>query len=423
MTGAADGRSLPDASTKLRLVLDYLPCEACLAQPVVDQDLLCTICARVDRQVAVRVEARTTVLLERPSPPAAPVVIPPAPEPVAVMPMALVVRFSDEREAAPGAREVVVEPLPPARIPLVALRAAAAPQPPPALAPEEPEFNVDDLVTFIPAFQEYFDYAGPLAAHRAYRAPVPREPEPEPVVLAREAPPPEDDFVFRPPDRAPEPSPVEESPIEEVVPIEEVPVERAMTETREEEWAPASDFLPEEETEPVVERTPEPAAEPEEEVFEMEVLPEEEEIFEAELVEDDVVEMELLPDEEAAPAPPAPTSSFGDLWRLRGYDAASDGALGRSGITEVVHLSGHDAGELASRTGIAFDRLVPWIQVADLVQEVGVPLDAAIALVAAGIAGPKGLAEADPDEIADRASAFGGYAVNARDVRRWKRRA
>ncbi|HET6403157.1 MAG TPA: hypothetical protein VFH78_00800, partial [Candidatus Thermoplasmatota archaeon] len=71
--------SLPDAGTKLRLVLDYLPCEACLAQPVDDQELLCSICARLDRQVAVRVGTRTTILLEKPSPPPAPVVIPPAP--------------------------------------------------------------------------------------------------------------------------------------------------------------------------------------------------------------------------------------------------------------------------------------------------------------------------------------------------------
>jgi hypothetical protein len=68
-------------------------------------------------------------------------------------------------------------------------------------------------------------------------------------------------------------------------------------------------------------------------------------------------------------------------------------------------------------------RLVPWVQVADLVHEVGVPIDAANALVAAGIAGPRGLAAVDAEDAADRVSAFGGLQVSAREINRWKRRA
>ena len=132
--------------------------------------------------------------------------------------------------------------------------------------------------------------------------------------------------------------------------------------------------------------------------------------------------MELV--EDVAPEPEAPASTGqGELYRLRGFDVAAEGALAKVGITEIAHLSGHDAGELAARVDLPAPRLQTWIQVADLVHEVGVPVEAASALVAAGIAGPRGLRDADPDEAADRASAFGGYPVRAADIKRWKRRA
>lgn len=434
MTGAADGTSLPDAAAKLRTVLDYLPCEACLAQPVADQEILCSICARLDRQIAVRVGTRRTVLIERPSAPVAPVVIePPAPAMAAPPAKPIVVRFADDATPAlAGSVEVVVEPL--VRLPPPVVAPVVLPVEPPAppvevpveAEPEEPAFEFDDVVSYAPARDEFFDYKAPR------KAPEPaREPEPEPAPAAKEPEaftPPEDDFVFRPPTRdepAREPEPVA---VEEMVPTEEVPVESTREEV--EQWAPPPDLLAEEaeaapKEEPLVEPWAPPAPQ-EEEPVEMEVLPVEEELVETELVpegpEEEVLEMEVV--EEGPESPAAPTATgAGDLYRLRGFDAASESALARVNITRLEHLSGHDAGELAERAHLPFDRLVAWIQVADLVHNVGVPLDAANALVAAGINGPRGLAEADPDEVADRVLAFGGYPISAREITRWKRRA
>lgn len=381
---------LPEAATKLRAVLDYLPCEACLAQPTADQDLLCSVCARTSRQVAVRVSARTTVVLERPSAPE-PIVIPPAvpaPEPAA---REISVRFADEPSAAkPGVVEVVVEPL---------AAPAAVPVPIP-LEDEAPAFSIVDLVDYTPARDEFFDYR---------HAPAPA------VAPAKAEEPPQDDFVFRaPPEPVPEPAP-EPVPEPEPEPVEEIPVEPEQEPNR---WAPPSDFLAEE-----AEAEAEPAPPPQ-------PSPPEEEVVEMEPVEDEPVEMEVVPDEEVVemgivadepPAPPAPGAT--DLYRLRGFESAHEQALAGAHITEVSHLSGHDAGELATRTGLPFEKLVAWVQVADLVQEVGVPLDAANALVAAGVQGPRGLREGNEADVAERASAFGGYAVTEREVRRWKRRA
>lgn len=445
--------ALPDAATKLRMVLDYLPCEACLAQPVDDQDLLCTICARVDRQVAVRVGSRTNVLLERPTPPPAPVVIPsvpPAPpEPPAALPppaREIVVRMTDEPSPErPGTTEVVLEPLAPPAPPVVAAPEPAAvvplaltPEPAPEPEPEEPEFDVSDIVEFLPARDQFFDYTGRGRPARREPEPAPvaeptPEPEPEPVV----EPAPQDDYVFAPPPQEPEPEP---EPVEEVyAPVEEVPVEAP--EEVQQQWAP-----PEEAEEPQPwAPAEEPIAEPEvpaeeDEVLEMELVEDEEDVVEMELVEDDAPEPEPEPEpqpvrEPAPEAPPAPEppraaspppvaeASSADLYRLRGFEPAAEGALARLGITQIAHLSGHDAGDLATRASLPFDRVLPWVQVADLVHEVGVPVDAANALVAAGVAGPRGLRDVDPEAVADRVAAFGGYTVSPRDVKRWQRRA
>ena len=390
--------ALPEAATKLRMVLDYLPCEACLAHPVEEQDLLCTICARLDRQVAVRVGTRTTVLLERPSPPEAPVVIPPAVEvpqpapapPIAVPAREVLVRMADEPATArTNVVEVVLEPIAPPPAPVVAPLPEPAPQPE---AEPEPEFDISDIVDFVPAREEFFDYR----PGRATPPPLPPR-APEPVVAPARVvePAPRDDYVFRPPPQEePVREPEREAIVEEIFPAEEVPVESA---PEERQWAPPPEEAP-------VELAPVE----EEEVLEMEVVE-----------EDEVVEMELVEEEEPAAAP----AGSGELYRLRGFDAGAEAALARKGITEIAHLSGHDAGELAQQTGVPLARMQPWVQVADLVHEVGVPVDAAVALVAAGVAGPRGLRDADAEELADRVSAFGGAQLRAADIRRWKRRA
>lgn len=452
---------LPDAGTKLRLVLDYLPCEACLAHPVDNQDLLCTLCARLDRQVAVRVGTRTTVLVERPAAAETPIVIPPAsvappPTPVEPEPAPVVVpaapemhvRFAlDASDPRPGIVEIVVErmePVPspvPMLLPFVAeapiVVPVAAPEPEfvavPAPEPEESDFYVDDIVSFTAARDEFFDYSGkPAAQARAEREPAVVREEPAPAAPA----PPEDDFVFRAPPREEEPARVEEATLsEEIIPSEEVAV--VAQDAPEEHWAPPPDFLADEEPERVVEpelaeeiqetelAQDEPVPATEEDVFEMEVMPDDEDVIAPVAVplEEEALEMEVLADDEEAPAPEAHPAGSGELYRLRGFDQTAETALATAGITAVSHLSGHDAGELGPRVGLPFERLRDWVQVADLVQEVGVPFDAASALVAAGIAGPRGLSDADPDEVADRVSAFGGLQVNARDVRRWQRRA
>lgn len=386
------------AAEKLRTVLDYVPCEACLAQPVDHQELLCSICRRLDREVGVRVAFRTTVLVERPSEPAAagPVVIPPAPpaEPTAaagaVVPPAappVEVRFVEAGELLPKpakadapAVEVFVEPY-------------ADPVAAPVVAPE-PDVEWEDVASFTPPSDDVFDYTpGPVAAR-------PAAPPPQPILLPEEpAEAGQDDFVFRPPPATEAPAARrEEEPDEEWMPTDEVRVvpEDAPLDA-ESAWAP-----PRDEPRPA---EPEPVAQPEAEP--VETLPVE-----------DVVEMQVVEDE------PAPEPASGsDLWKLRGFDASAEAALGGASVRALSHLSGHDAGELSSRTGLPASRLASWIDVADLVHEVGVPPESAVALVAAGVAGPKGLRAADPDDVVEKVSALGGGEVRLSDVKRWKRRA
>lgn len=461
---------LPEAATKLRMVLDYLPCEACLSQPTKDQEVLCSICRRVDRQVAIRVATRTTVILERPSEPPAPVVIPaaeaapaeaapaaPVEPPAPPAPLPVRVLFADEpRERTPGI-EVIVEPLTPSEpkgglfarrrsvpeaAPVAAPAAveeARAPEPVAAAEPEaEPQW--DDVVSYTPS-DDLFGTAGrPAMAARerpeeepfefTRRAPR-EEPAPAPFdeALARPAEEaPQDDFVFRPPSRDEEPA-VEEAP--ELLPTEEVPVE----EEGSSRWAPREEVFADEpapapaQAEPVEEVQDFAPVEDEEpiqetEIVEMEVIPDEEPILETE-----IVEMEILPDEDLveapapAAAPQAPRPRDSDLWRLRGFDLEAEAGFARVGITAISHLSGHDANELAERARLPPERLVAWIQVADLVQEVGVPIESAVALVAAGVPGPRGLRELDAEDVADRVAAFGGATISTREIKRWKRRA
>jgi predicted flap endonuclease-1-like 5' DNA nuclease len=455
----------PDASTKLRLVLDYLPCEACLAQPVRDQDLLCSVCRRLHRQVAVRVATRSTVILERPDlpPPAEPVVIPPAPEPQPEPappppePIPLVEALPEPvPEPAPAPPplpelEVVTEPLEPEPLP--------APEPVPMIAqlqeepPEEPEparkrglFRrrepeppppepvFDDVAGFEPAEDSFGVARGEAAIEPDDVAEVAREefvppppPPPEPVVLPEAEPEMESDFVFRPTEETPAPPP--EELVEDEIPVEEIPVVPESEEPS--PWAPQEEIFPEEAPEPTPEPEPEPvvATPLEEEVVEMEVLPDEppqEEILEAQLVEEDepiaaeIVEEETIP----APPPPAPAEApASDLHRLRGFSHAHEDALHAVGIDTLASLAGHDAHEIAARAGLAPDVVAPWVQVADLVHELGVPIDSASALVAAGVAGPRGLREMTEEDILDRVEAFGGVRLSGRDVKRWKRRA
>jgi predicted flap endonuclease-1-like 5' DNA nuclease len=188
--------------------------------------------------------------------------------------------------------------------------------------------------------------------------------------------------------------------------VEEVPVEPLVEEEPASPWAPPEEIFADE---PPPEPQPQPV---EEEVVEMEVLPDEE-ILEATIVEDEPIEAEVLGEE----------TGETDLRRLRGVGPAEEQALRDAGVDGLASLAGHDPHDLASRTGLAADALASWLHVANLVQEVGVPIDSAVALVAAGVEGPRGLRDLDEQEILDRVEARGGLRLSGRDVKRWKRRA
>lgn len=66
MTVAAPPSGTPP---KLRIVLDYVPCEACLQEPSHEQELLCSVCRRLDRSVSVKRVEHRTFLVEQPLPP------------------------------------------------------------------------------------------------------------------------------------------------------------------------------------------------------------------------------------------------------------------------------------------------------------------------------------------------------------------
>lgn len=590
---------LPEAETKLRLVLDYLPCEACLSRPVKDQDLLCSVCRRLDRDVEVTRLNRVLVLLERPSPVAPPVAlvappIPPpsethVPAPVEAPPPEAVPMEAAPVEPAPAEPAQAAEPERRGFSMFRRKKGEEAPQeaPPPEPAPVEPPTEERQVVETVetpvpppaeevpepvpeakpaeaepspekkrgfslfrrkkadeapaeaapaeeePAFEDNFGYVPGAEGARREPAPEPEEdvfsftrPAPVQEERPREAVAPlveelEDDFLYRPPGERdppppePEPAPAwPEEPMEDFTLREEVPVEPE----GENPWAPPGQREPLDE-EPT--RQPEPAQEvywpeepaereptrPEETFVEMEVLPEDEpepvrpqppmetavedEIVETEIVEMDVVEeepqqapapappppareekpakrggfaslfrrrkeetpaapaappepaepapvettMETVLDESEGWAPPAESSSVAavkpavpegasDLLRLRGFDEAHRRALAAHGIEAIAHLAGHDPNELAERSGLDAATLTPWVHVADLVQDVGVPIDPALALVAAGIEGPRGLRAMEAEAIVDRVAAFGDEgAVQLRDVKRWKRRA
>lgn len=546
---------LPPAGSKLRLVLDYLPCEACLSQPVQEQELLCSICRRLDRDVDVDLVTRTTVILERPTPvlpimvaPAPPAPLPPPeevtvpePAPEAPAPIVGVDVVTEPLEAqdapaseaapepAPAAKEapspvrgfslfrrrkeapreqetpvaeqppedfaptpppveqepVVVEPepvvieQPPAEVPpappapaepAAPAEVEAAPEPElkrgfslfrrgkkkqeeaPVPPPVEEEPGFDDVVSFtrrettVPeavedddAFDVY-TYDAPPREETPTAAPAAEPAVEEP---RRES---EFDFSPSPSEEAPEPvadtraeperDPLQEA-LDDLAPREEVRVEPEGASP----WAPPAEERPADDLDSLwQDETPEPArvegAPVEEPIFESEIVPdapapvEDEE----EIIETEIVELEIIPDdEEALPAPlaAAPPAADdlaplgdSDLFRLRGFQQGHRHNLVAHRIESISHLSGHDPHELADRTGIPASLLASWIGVADLVHEVGVPLDAALALVAAGVDGPRGLRELPAEGVMDRLEAQGLEAgISERDVKRWKRRA
>ena len=455
----------PEAATKLRLVLDYLPCEACLAVPTQEQELLCTLCARLDRQVTVRAATKTRVILERPEP-EAPVIVEPAPGPVAM-------EASPPAADEPAEPEVAPEPI---EAPLLPVRFVADGQKPgvgPAI-----EVVLERVVTAVPEVDweddlysweepdDPYGVAGYTAPAPAFGLrPAPADEAAEEPLEAVEAPedsrPPE----FEPeaePARPAEPAALEAPPVDDepladedfVQPDEEVVVEPDASERS--PWAPpeddgahepanplADDFLADEGAdEEILESVP---VEDDEDIVESIPVEDEEDIVESIPVDDDIVEsvpvendeeiVESIPvddDDDVIETTPlaAETASDGerrvpatsDLHRLHGFDEAVDRAFAAANLLDLEALNGRNPNDISAQTHIAPEMAAMWIATADLVLEVGVPLEAAQSLAHAGILGPASLADADIDETVARVSAAGGR-VTPSELKRWQRRA
>lgn len=119
---------------KLRTVLDYVPCDACLAEHSPEQELLCSVCRRLDRTVTVKRTERRTFIVVRPAPPPPPALIPPAAPPPR----------EPEPERAP---EPEPEPAAPEQLPAQAeAPAEPAEAPAPPMEPSRPSFPRHVLV-------------------------------------------------------------------------------------------------------------------------------------------------------------------------------------------------------------------------------------------------------------------------------------
>ncbi|HVL88331.1 MAG TPA: DUF4332 domain-containing protein [Candidatus Thermoplasmatota archaeon] len=142
------------AAEKLRVVLDYVPCDACLRIPGDEQDLYCAICARLHRTVVQKTVRSRVVLVETELP---------APEPVSPVeltsPMAAMEPEAAWRPAPEPAAAIettrVTEPRPePAEAFIDTIVEDAEPEPapekmfPPARKPE-PEGDLSDFVTIV----------------------------------------------------------------------------------------------------------------------------------------------------------------------------------------------------------------------------------------------------------------------------------
>ncbi|HVL48898.1 MAG TPA: hypothetical protein VM889_10105, partial [Candidatus Thermoplasmatota archaeon] len=178
---------------KLRLVLDYVPCDQCLETPSADQEILCSVCRRLHREVAVKVTERREVVIERPAahapvavtvpaaaaaptlaPEAPPRPVDEAPAPVSHVEIVIGAREAGERVPGGPTTEVVLEDLEPA---------ADAPAPVPAeaamvaTAPDSPFAEAD--------FEASFTYV-PLP-RSALPPPPPPAADPEPAAEAAPA--------------------------------------------------------------------------------------------------------------------------------------------------------------------------------------------------------------------------------------------
>jgi hypothetical protein len=391
------------ATEKLRLVLDYVPCDVCLAIPTAtweDQELLCGVCARLDRTVAHKVSIREVLVVPEPAAPEEVTIAPvaaeaaassiPEPEPEARFePSALPVapslpplpstftHFEDESaDASPAARYditvVAWSEEPPA---LAAAPPMDEPVPAPAatevsIAEREPENGggeADDLFGVVEEADEDLFGVASVAAQdpRADAAPGPNPG----AAQAEEA------FTVprEPATRVSEPTgaPVDDAWAESILsepeprsqPPEPIPPPQPGPEDPE-PWpdpGPGPEPRPEPEEpypEPDDERGPaEPPAEAEEDIVEVD----------SDAVEAVPAEAESTPGSGKAPENPSPTpvGPGEDISELDNMSRRYERRLGEEGIRSVGDLAGKNAEELAALTGIPKDFLAAWIDAAN----------------------------------------------------------
>ncbi|MHB8586668.1 MAG: helix-hairpin-helix domain-containing protein [Thermoplasmatota archaeon] len=403
------------SADKLRLVLDYVPCDVCLSMPASswqEQEMYCGICRRMERTVAHKLTVRQTVEVASPMMPEE-VVIPPAiptPGPVAANTApAVAIHFHDEPAEASfeGADvDIVVSPI-----------TVAAPSPAVAEPPEEDEF---DHFEFVRAERDISTAApGPTAAEEIELAPLPAEAEetdafgmapeaPTEATSAAQAEVTSDEFVV--PREQPEPlaaatpAPIEDDWADSVLreepsappaepSTEEVPPPRPPPD---EPWpepgpepGPGEPFPEPDEERPA--ETPSPSAEPEPEEVETANVEDVEEVEPVEEVESETVEeippgaatTEASPPEEAqveevqaetvedaepepaielAPAPKAESNPENEpVTSLDRVGTRYERRLADEGIRTVGDMAKQDAHDLSSRTGIPERFISKWV--------------------------------------------------------------
>lgn len=446
---------------KFRLVLDYLPCDACLEVPVDDQELHCSICRRLSRDVAVNARSAVAVVVESPALPL-PVEVPPAPPERVEVPPAPVVEAAAEvsegipvetpvealvAEAVTPAEEeeleLAFEATPPADEEEVEIGFEATRADEPALEATAPEPELEPVqeaapYTFAPESLAEEDAAELDRAAEAWAeaAASEEEVELEPVrpedLVAERAPEPEpwpEETTVAPPPPV-EPAPAEAWPEEaeaEVLEVIEV-VEETVAEP--EPWTEAPPLEPgpapaEAEVLEVLEVVEEEAvapASPPPEKWEDDAWPEE---APAPVAEDAPWPAEAPPlQEEAwpedAPPAPAPEPVEDPVGALDGVGPATADKLAAAGIRSVRDLQGRDAKDLAKATGLPAKSVQRWIGVAD-VQAMGIPLAYAEALIEAGYESPRDVRRGKPEKIAkgvNKALAARGLALDPVDAAR-----
>lgn len=485
--GGASASFMEAGARKLRMVLDYLPCEACLHVPGEEQDLYCGLCRRLHRTVVQKSIERRVVLVEEVLPAVA------AAEPL-----------PEETLSEPAAVETEIAQAEPAEDEMYGVAEAAPAEAGAAAGPEEEEGGLDEFLTVVrsperrgrrgewtlavepeadiggwEAFdleqeEDLFGVAKPVEGGASGEEPF------EEVSLDEEWKAAGEEFVLEPePEAEPlgEPEPAREEEAfaepepEEILEFEPEP--EGLEPEPEPPLGPQTEPLPAEE-EPLVdfEPLPEETAEVEEGAPEPEQPPEPVELdLEMEAVEADLAEEgeacrigdftlfrreragvepefffsnELQADAEPSPLPEGfavkvnPTTGVPRLKQIQAGDNPVDeigiGALygerlRMAGIDTTSDLLTIDPFRLSEETGISERLLEKWKGLAELISA-GLGKPHAELLVRAGLEGVQPLAETKAGEVLERVSAVASglevpleEEITLRTVQGWIRKA